>query len=131
MPLRAFVFECSTNTYMECVEKGVFGSNKPWPLEVAQGDFCLLHHYEVGTLLALWKADINGGLKIVPKAWGGRFPFQARVTLVSSGIIEVPRKAIDDFVVSPLTGRLDNVLEGERAEGLIQVLRGMTQLRET
>jgi hypothetical protein len=38
MPSRAFVFECSTSIYMECIEKGVLGSNVPWPLQVAKGD---------------------------------------------------------------------------------------------
>jgi hypothetical protein len=131
MPPNVFVFECSTNTYMECIEKGVFGSNVPWPLQVAKGDYCLLRHYEVGTVFALWRAESDGGRKLVPRAWGGRFPFQARVALVSPEIIEVPTKVVEDYIVNPATGRGDNVIDGERAEGLIQALRGLAQLRET
>jgi len=104
MPLGVFVFECSTSTYLECIEKGVFGSNVPWPLQVAKGDYCLLRHYEVGTVFALWQAESDGGRKLVPRAWGGRFPFQARVTLASAEIIEVPAKVVQDYVVSPATG---------------------------
>jgi len=127
---RSFVFECSTGTYLECIEKGVFGSNVPWPLEVRKGDYCLLRHYEVGTVFALWRAETDGGRKLVPRAWGGRFPFQARVALVSPGIIEVPAKVVEDYIASPATGRHDNVIEGKRAEGLLRALRGLVQWHE-
>ena len=56
-----FIFECSSNTYLDCVEKNLFGSNKPWPLEIKTGDYCLLHHYEIGGLLGLWQATCDGG----------------------------------------------------------------------
>jgi len=57
MTSNTFVFLCNSNTYLECVEKNVFGSDKPWVLEIKEGDHCLLHHYELGSLLGLWKAD--------------------------------------------------------------------------
>lgn len=126
MTPKLLTFECSTSTYLECIEKGVFGSNVPWPLQVAKGDYCLLRHYEVGTVFALWRAESAGGRKLVPRAWGGRFPFQARVALVSPEIIEVPAKVVEDYVLNPATGRHDNVIEGERAEGLLQALREMS-----
>jgi len=126
--MSAYVFECSDNTYIDCIQKGVFGSNMPWPLQVAKGDFCLLHHYVVGTLFALWRAETDGGKDIVAKAWGGRFPFQAKIALVTPDIIEVPRQVIDEYVVNPATARLDNVIEGQRAEGLIQALGDLTEM---
>ena len=128
MSLKAFVFECSTNTYLECIEKELFGSNVPWPLGIAKGDLCLLNHYEVGKVFALWMAQSDGGRKLVPRAWGGRFPFQVRVTMVSTGVIEVPVTTIEDCILSPTTGRFENVLEGDRVEGLIGALRGLTQI---
>lgn len=127
---RVAIFECSTNTYLECIEKGVFGSNVPWPLEVRNGGFCLLRHYEVGTVFALWRAETDGGRKLVPRAWGGRFPFQARVTLVSPEIVDVPAAAVAEFIVNPETGRYDNLIEGERAEGVLQALRDAGVLGE-
>lgn len=60
MILQTFIFECSSSTYLDCVEKNLFGSNKPWPLEIKTGDYCLLHHYEIGGLLGLWQATCNG-----------------------------------------------------------------------
>ncbi len=68
--MNAFIFECSSNTYLDCVEKNLFGSNKPWPLEIKTGDYCLLHHYEIGGLLGLWQATCDGGKNLVPKVWG-------------------------------------------------------------
>jgi hypothetical protein len=53
----AFIFECSSTTYLDCVEKNLFGSNKPWPMQIKAGDYCLLHHYEIG------------GLRPVPESW--------------------------------------------------------------
>ena len=65
MTAQTFVFECSSSTYLDCVEKNLFGSNKPWPLEIKAGDYCLLHHYEIGGLLGLWQATSSGGKNIV------------------------------------------------------------------
>ncbi len=50
MTSQTFIFECSSSTYLDCVEKNLFGSNKLWPLEIKAGDYCLLHHYKVGEL---------------------------------------------------------------------------------
>ena len=130
MPEKAYVFECSSNTYLNCIQKGVFGSNKPWPLEIAQGDFCFLHHYEFGTLFALWRAQTDGGRNLVPEAWGGKFPFQAKVELATPDIIEVPQQVIDDFVVNESTGRLDNIIEESRAKNIIQAVPGITEISE-
>ena len=41
------IFECSSNTYADCVQKELFGSNLPRPLQVKAGDLCFLYHYEV------------------------------------------------------------------------------------
>jgi len=70
MENQTFIFECSSSTYLDCVEKNLFGSNKPWPLEIKTGDYCLLHHYEIGGLLGLWQATTNGGKNLVPEDLG-------------------------------------------------------------
>ena len=118
---RLFVFQCSGNTYMECIEKSVFGSKDPWPLQVRKGDHCALHHYEYDTLLALWTATTNGGRKLEPRAWGGKFPFQVRVALLTPSIVEIPKGTI---------GSVERVLDGERAEQVLQLVRGLSPVRE-
>ena len=119
--MRAFVFECSARTYAECVELGLFGSNSPWPLQVHRGDFCLLFHYEYDTLLALWRADGGGGKRLVGRAWAGKFPFQVRVSLATQAIVELPKGTV---------GSDERVLEGPRAEQVIEVVRGLATIQE-
>ena len=118
MATPVFIFECSTATYLDCVQTGLFGSNLPWPLQIKTGDYCCLYHYEVGTLFALWQATSDGGKNLVPRAWGGRFPFQAKVALVTPEIVEIPKAKVSEAFLNPATGKFDNVLNGERADAL-------------
>ena len=122
MAVRTFIFECSSSTYLDCVEKNLFGSNKPWPLEIKEGDYCLLHHYEIGGLLGLWTATSNGGRNLVPKIWGGKFPYQVRVQLVIPKVTDVPKTLLAEFGINPAMGRFDNCVDEDLAEDLI---RGM------
>lgn len=122
MGMKLFVFECSDETYLSCIEKNVFGSNLPWPLQVAKGDYCLLHHYGAGALFALWQASSNGGKNLVPKAWGGRFPYQVKVALLSPTIVEVPKEILTEFQVDPAIGRFDNLVDSELALRLLPKL---------
>lgn len=119
MTSRTFLFECNSNTYLDCVEQNVFGSNKPWPLDIKAGDYCLLHHYEIGGVLGLWKATVNGGRNFVPKIWGGKFPYQVKVQLIMSRITEVDRKLLETLGVNPAIGRFDNCVSSDLAEELI------------
>ncbi len=98
----------------------MFGSNDPWPLQVKKGDSCLLLHYEYETLLALWQATSDGGKRLVPKAWGGKFPFQARVTLLTPTILELPKGSV---------GSTERILEGPRAEQVLDLVWGLTTPR--
>ena len=115
--VRLFVFQCNGNTYMECIEKSLFGSNDPWPLQVQAGDYCLLLHYEYETLFGLWQATENGGKRLVPKAWGGKFPFQVRVTLGTPTIVELPKGTL---------GMGERVVEGDRAAQVLRILQPAT-----
>jgi hypothetical protein len=112
---RFCIFECSSNTYADCVQKGLFGSNLPWPLQVKAGDLCFLYHYEVSTLFGVWQAESDGARNIVPKAWGGRFPFQVKVKLLTSEIVEIPKSIVTPIAATSTNGRLDNLLDAGRA----------------
>ena len=120
MTTPTFIFECSSNTYLDCVGKNLFGSNKPWPLEIREGDYCLLHHYEIGGLLGLWKASTNGGRNLVPKIWSGKFPFQVKVQLVLPRVTEVDRRILETLGVNPAVGRFDSYVSPDLAEDLIR-----------
>jgi len=119
MTSKTYVFECNSNTYMDCMEKSLFGSNKPWPLEINDGDFCLLHHYEIGGLLGLWQATSNGGKNIVPKIWGGKFPYQVRIKLAIPKTLEVPKSLLSELGVDPSLGRFDPVFDDELAQRIL------------
>ena len=121
---KTYVFECSSSTYMDCIEKNLFGSNKPCPLEIKEGDYCLLHHYEIGGLLGLWKATSNGGRNLVPKIWSGKFPFQVRVKLLLPSITEVSRKVLSDAGINPAVGRFDYCADDALAQSIIQSMLG-------
>ena len=123
MTAQTFIFECSSTTYLDCVEKNLFGSNKPWPLEIKAGDYCLLHHYEIGGLLGLWQATSNGGKNLVPKIWGGKFPYQVKVKLVTPKVTEVPKKVLTKLGIDATVGRFDNCLDEDTAEDLVGSLR--------
>jgi hypothetical protein len=126
-PPKAYVFECSSSTYLDCVERNVFGSNKPWPLEIKEGDYCLLHHYEIGGLLGVWQATCAGGRGLVPKIWSGKFPFQVRVQLVIPRITEVPKKFLADLGVDPAMGRFEICIDEDLGEHLVRSMLGDTQ----
>lgn len=123
MTPQTFIFECSSNTYLDCVEKNVFGSNKSWPLEIQTDDYCLLHHYEIGGLLGLWQATCDGGRNLVPKIWGGKFPYQVQVKLVLPQVTEVSRSVLAQLGVDPARGRFDNCVDEDMAADLIASLK--------
>ena len=85
-----FVFECNSDTYLDCMTHHVFASNTAWPLQVAQWDYLFAHHYESGGLLGLWKAKTNVACGLVPKLWRGRFPFQVMIESVIARPQDVP-----------------------------------------
>ena len=105
------------------MEKGLFGTNLPWALEVKESDYCLLHHYEAGTLLGLWQAHTNGGKNLIPKAWNGKFPYQVKIRQISPKVIEVPKNLLAEFGFDPSIGRFDHLVD----EGLAQKIQDFFQ----
>lgn len=126
MPRSAFIFECSTATYLDCVQKNLFASNLPWPAQVNEGDFCFLYHYELSTLFGLWQATTKGARNLVPKAWGGRFPFQVRVKLIVPSIIEIPKSTVPEALLNPATGKFNNILTPDQRDTLLRLIQSPT-----
>ena len=124
MEPRTFVFQCNSDTYLDCVEKSVFGSNKPWPLEIKEGDYCLLHHYEIGSLLGLWTARSNGGRNLVPSIWSSKFPYQVKVQLMIPKVAEVPRRVLAEFGADPAVARFDSCVDEGLAEAVVLSMLG-------
>ena len=57
---------------------------------------------------------------MVPKMWGGKFPYQVRLKLVLPKVTEVPKKILAELGVNPAVGRCDNCVDEDLAEDLIQ-----------
>ncbi len=117
-----FVFQCSSETYLSCMEHSLFGSNIERPLSIKQGDYCLLHHYDAGTLLGLWQADGDGARNIVKKAWSGRFPYQVKVKLVYGKATEVSKELLAELGGDPANGKFDNIVADEIASRIVNTM---------
>jgi hypothetical protein len=121
---KLFIFQCTSDTYIGCMEKGVFGADKPWPLQVGKGDYCLLHHFEFGLVFGLWRASGAGGKNVVPRVWGGKFPYQVKIELAVPKVVEVPKGILAEFGVDPVKGRFDSVVNPELAGRVVGKLKG-------
>ena len=74
-------------------------------------------------MFGLWQAVADGGKNLVPKAWGGRFPFQVKVALASPEIISLAKAILGDAFLDPATGKFHNIIEGESAEALLRMVQ--------
>jgi hypothetical protein len=119
-----FVFECNSDTYLDCMTHQVFASNTSWPMQVTEGDYLFLHHYETGVLLGLWKARSNGGRLLVPKLWRGRFPFQVLIAPAIPKAQDVPRDVLTKLGMNPSGGRFEGLLDPTIGESLVESLLG-------
>jgi hypothetical protein len=72
----------------------------------------------------VWRADCDGAPHIVPKACGGRFPFQVKVKLLTSEIGEIPKTIVTSIAATSTNGRLDNLLDAGRAGELREWVEG-------
>jgi hypothetical protein len=116
---KIFIFESNAETHPECLQRELFGSNLNWPLQARKGDLCFLYNYHEKLLYGVWEAAGDGGSKIVPDAWSGRYRFQVRITRPTSAIRTVPASAIGNIIRND-EGRVRNILSGDRAHNLIQ-----------
>ena len=77
-----FVFLCNNRTERECLDGRVFGlpvSMKYRACQVKAGDILFLHNYQANRLHGVFEAVADGGMDIVPYAFGGNYPAQVRV----------------------------------------------------
>ena len=125
--MKAYIFLCSNNSYVESINKGVFASNRPWPTQVKKGDYCCLYHYEVGRLYALWQAADDGRRNLLPRAWNRRFPFQVKVILATPDMIEIPETSITELLFNSSTGNWNYIPEGECVDNIVGFLQSFTK----
>ena len=81
-PIRGFIFTCSSKTEKECLDRLLFGTDRiygPVVIRIRKGDLLFLVNVDTDILYGIFKAASDGGFKIIPDAWKGRYPYQVRV----------------------------------------------------
>jgi len=111
-PIRGFIFTCSDKTESECFKRSLFGTDRiygPVVIRIRKADLLFLVNIDTDTLYGVFKAVSDGGFKIVPEAWKGRYPYQVKVKILGQ-IIKLPRagKILKKFEIrrnTPLCGK--------------------------
>jgi len=82
--LNAFVFHCNAQTREECLERRLFGcpsGGQYGPHSNAKkGDLLFLADFSAWTVTGIFTAECDASLNLEKSAWGGRFPWQIRLT---------------------------------------------------
>jgi hypothetical protein len=66
----------------ECFKRLLFGTDRvygPIVIRIRRGDLLFLNNVDTDVLYGVFKAVSDGGFKIEPKAWKGRYPYQVKV----------------------------------------------------
>ncbi len=120
---KVYVFICSSESYIGCIEKSVFGSDLPWPMQIVEGDYAFYTTTRLGLSSDFGRPSSNGGRNLVPKAWGKKFPYQVKVALASSKVIEVPKELMTEFKVNASVGRFDSLVESHLGAKIIETMK--------
>jgi DNA modification methylase len=80
--IRGFIFACTQKTEAECFNRLLFGTDRvygPIVIRIRKGDLLFLNNVNINVMYGVFRAVSDGGFKIDPKAWGGRYPYQVKV----------------------------------------------------
>lgn len=80
--IRGFIFATTSKTEEESLNRLIFGTDRvygPVVIRIRRGDLIFLNNLEEKSLYGVFKAVSDGGFKIEPDAFGGRYPYQVRV----------------------------------------------------
>lgn len=76
------IFTCTEKTEKECFQRMLFSTNKIYEdkaLKARRGDALFLFNMDSDILYGIFKAKSDGRKDIVPKAWGGKYPYQVEI----------------------------------------------------
>jgi len=87
--IRGFLFACTNKSESECLNRQLFATDKiygPVVLRIRKGDFLFLNNVDTDSIYGIFKAISNGGFKIDPSAFGGKYPYQVKVEATGNTI---------------------------------------------
>jgi len=91
-----FFMICTDNTEDECIKRGLFGDRAwrfPYLQTIKKGDIGFLLNVSRNQLLGIFEAEDSPKLNIEPDAWGGNFPAQVKVRLISNEVQRIDNAA--------------------------------------
>jgi DNA modification methylase len=77
------IFACTSKSEQECFDRMLFATNRVYGesvLKIKKGDLLFLLNLDTDTLYGTFLAASDGAKNIVPEAWGGRYPYQVRIS---------------------------------------------------
>jgi DNA modification methylase len=80
--IRGFIFACTQKTEAECLSRFLFGTSRvygPIVIRIRKGDLLFLNNVDTDVLYGVFKAVSDGGFRIEPSAFRGRYPYQVKV----------------------------------------------------
>jgi hypothetical protein len=92
-----FFMICTNDTEKECIERGLFGDQEwlfPYLQVIKKGDIGFLINVSNDEIIGVFEAVEPARLNIVPEAWGGRFPAQIKVKLITGVVQRIDRASL-------------------------------------
>lgn len=118
--MRIHFFLCNNDTHGECIQRQLFGTNKSKMLAgLHVGDLAVLYHVPPTRIVyGLWEI-VKADRDLVPEAWKGKYPVQARVRQVTKDIVEKPYDEVKELLLDGT--RMRDMYDGDDAEALAKV----------
>lgn len=149
-PIRGFIFTCSNKTEAECFEKLLFGTDRvygPVVIRIRKDDLLFLVNTDKDVIYGVFRAITDGGFKIVPDAWKGKYPYQVKVEILGEILelkeanellkrFEIKRntplfgKKLLDFLDLFIKNALLNIEENKNSETIRLILEEKKKIKD-